>query len=72
MKKILEKSGKSQGILSEEKSGNPVQVRKYKYFTRKKVMEFWVNQGKLYQIFKYIFYMAGKTIVVSVHIFLEN
>ena len=24
MKKILEKSGKSQGILSEEKSGNPV------------------------------------------------
>ena len=23
MKKILEKSGKSQGILSEEKSGNP-------------------------------------------------
>ena len=24
MKKILEKSGKNQGILSEEKSGNPV------------------------------------------------
>ena len=24
MKKILEKSGKSQGISSEEKSGNPV------------------------------------------------
>ena len=24
MKKILEKSGESQGILSEEKSGNPV------------------------------------------------
>ena len=24
MEKILEKSGKSQGILSEEKSGNPV------------------------------------------------
>ena len=26
MKKILEKSGKSQGISSEEKSGNPVLV----------------------------------------------
>ena len=26
MKKILEKSGKSQGILSEEKSGNPEYV----------------------------------------------
>ena len=30
MKKILEKSGKSQGILSEEKSGNPVTKVKLK------------------------------------------
>ena len=31
MKKVLEKSGKSQGILSDEKSGNPEYYREEKH-----------------------------------------
>ena len=36
MKKILGKSGKSQGILSEEKSGNPVNNVNRRYLIRTK------------------------------------